>query len=92
MTLLLLFSVEEQNYELSPARPDNINSSLLFREQAIQTWMPNDPHSLFQIFYWELYRYLMKKRFCSQPMQKKKSWEMDTQQDDWIYPGTQTAT
>lgn len=69
--LLLLCCVEEQNYELSPARLDNISSSLLFREQAIQTWMPNDPHSLFQIFYWKLYRYLTKKGFAHNLCRKR---------------------
>lgn len=37
--------------------------------------MPNAPPSLFQIFYWKLYRYLTKKGFPQQPMQEKRSWE-----------------
>lgn len=61
------------------------------REQVIQAWMPNDPPSLFQIIYWKLYRYLTKKLLFTTYAEKEKLG-MDTHQDDWIYPGTQTAT
>lgn len=84
--------MEEQHYELSPARPDNINTSLTLREQAIQTWMPNAPPSLFQIFDWKVDRYLTKKGFVPTLQAAKEKLGTDTNQDDWIYPGTQTAT